>query len=67
LNWRRSGGTFIKVLLQLNRQPDGFQALIPVQPSGTTIEYFLSAKDVAGKQTRVPYHAPVNVYSFSVR
>lgn len=69
LNWRRQGSaTFMKVLFQpVAGQADRFQALIPSQSSGMTVEYFLSAKDVAGKQTRVPYRAPVNLYSFKVR
>jgi hypothetical protein len=67
LNWRRAGGTFAKILLQPAGQPDQFQAFIPAQSSGVAIEYFLSAKDVAGKQTSAPYRAPANVYSFNVR
>ncbi len=69
LNWRRQGSaTFTKVLFQaVAGQADRFQALIPSQSSGTTVEYFLSAKDVAGKQTRIPYRAPTNLYSFKIR
>jgi hypothetical protein len=67
LNWRRQGGVFSKVLFQPNAAAaNRFQASIPAQPSGTIIEYFLSAKDIAGKQTRAPFPSP-NVFRFQVR
>jgi hypothetical protein len=67
--WRRADlGEFSRVLLQpLAGKPDQFQALIPAQSSGVRVQYFISAKDVAGKQSRVPYRAPVNLFSFNVR
>ena len=69
VNWRRQGlGEFIRILLQpIAGQANQFQAFIPAQQSGVAIEYFLSAKDVAGKQTRNPYRAPANLFSFAVR
>jgi serine protease AprX len=67
--WRRADlGEFSRLSFQpIAGQPDQFQALIPAQASGVTVEYFLSAKDIAGKQSRDPYRAPVNVFSFKVR
>jgi hypothetical protein len=67
--WRRSElGEFSRELFQaVASKPDQYQAFIPAQPSGVRIEYFLSAKDIAGKQSRDPYRAPANVFSFKVR
>lgn len=69
LHWRRSGlSSFTKVALQpMSGQDDRFQGFIPAQPSGITIGYFLSAKDVAGKQSRLPYRAPANLFRFAIR
>jgi len=69
LFWRRSDlSEFSRLIFQpIAGQPDQFQAFIPAQSSGVTVEYFLSAKDVAGKQARDPYRAPVNLFSFKVR
>jgi serine protease AprX len=69
VHWRLQGSErFTKVLFQpVAGQTDQFQAFIPAQASGVTVEYFLSAKDIAGKQTRVPYRAPANLHSFEVR
>ena len=67
LFWRLQGGTFTKVAFQpALGTTDRFQALIPPQQGGTTIEYFLTAKDTPGKQTRLPFPAP-NVFRFTIR
>ncbi len=67
LFWRIQGGSFTKVVFQpASGTTDRFQALIPPQQVGTTIEYFLAAKDTAGKQTRFPFPAP-NVVRFTIR
>jgi serine protease AprX len=67
--WRRQElGEFSRLIFQtIAGQPDQFQAFIPAQSSGVTVQYFLSAKDVAGKQSRAPYRAPANLFSFKVR
>ncbi|MCI0446671.1 S8 family serine peptidase [bacterium] len=67
--WRRHDlGEFSRLIFQpIAGKPDRFQAFIPAQSSGVTVQYFLSAKDVAGKQSRDPYRAPVNLFSFKVR
>lgn len=69
VNWRRQGfGEFSRLIFQpVAGKSDQYQAFIPAQSSGVTVEYFLSAKDVAGKQTRDPYRAPLNLFSFKVR
>ncbi len=69
VNWRRQGSSaFAKLTFQpVAGQADKFQAFIPAQSSGVTIEYFLSAKDVTGKQSRDPFRAPANLFSFKVR
>jgi hypothetical protein len=67
--WRRQDlGEFSRLIFQpIAGQPDQFQAFIPAQSSKVTVQYFLSAKDVAGKQSRAPYRAPANLFSFKVR
>jgi hypothetical protein len=69
LFWRRSDlGEFSRLIFQpIAGKPNQFQAFIPGQSSGVTVEYYLSAKDVAGKQSRDPYRAPLNLFSFKVR
>jgi hypothetical protein len=69
LYWRRSDlREFSKMRFHpVAGKPDQYQAFIPAQSSGVTVQYFLSAKDVAGKQSRDPYRAPANLFSFNVR
>jgi hypothetical protein len=68
LYWRPQGGAFTKVSFQpVSGTADRFRTTIPPQQRGTTIEYYLTAKDVAGKQTRVPYRAPTNLFRFQVQ
>jgi hypothetical protein len=68
LYWRPQGGVFTKLLFQaVNGTADRFRATIPPQQRGITIEYYLIARDVAGKQTRVPYRAPANLFRFQVQ
>jgi len=43
-----------------------YTAVIPAQPAGTTISYYLRANDRRGKTARRPYEAPRELYSFRV-
>lgn len=43
-----------------------FATTIPQQPSGTTIEYYISATNENGKEVNKPFVAPRGVWSFAV-
>ncbi|MFQ5599590.1 MAG: FlgD immunoglobulin-like domain containing protein, partial [Candidatus Krumholzibacteriia bacterium] len=43
-----------------------YAVTLPQQPSGTTIEYYLSAADTQGRQTTLPENAPGATFAFSI-
>jgi hypothetical protein len=47
-------------------QTDVYEAFLPAQPSGSTVFYYLFARDSKGKQNRLPFNAPSNTFSFRV-
>lgn len=69
LFWKREGAaSFTKVpLAEVPSVADTYQASIPAQSHGSTVLYYLSAKDTKGKVSKVPYRAPQNLYRFEVR
>ena len=68
LFWKAAGtGKFRRVSLTPVPGAVGrFQGLIPAQHRGTSIVYYLTAKDVQGKVSKSPFQAPKFTHSFSV-
>ncbi len=68
LFWKPQGaGTYQKVpLTAIPNSADKFQGTIPPQSKGTTILYYIAAKDSKGKQGKYPFKAPGEVLQFSV-
>lgn len=68
LFWKREGApSFTQTPLTPTPNSSAqFQASIPPQPHGTTVLYYLSAKDVKGKNSKVPFHAPQNLFRFAI-
>lgn len=67
--WKRNGDSgFQKVpLTAVSNQPDQFEGQIPAQSKGTTISYYLSAKDSKGRTGKLPFTAPSDLFSFQIR
>lgn len=66
--WRRAGSTiFQKVTMTSLAIADQYQGLIPAQSKGTTVQYYISAKDSKGKSVKSPFKAPAVLDSFSVQ
>jgi Zn-dependent metalloprotease len=59
-------GAFIPVRLDSTGNTNEFSAMIPAQPAGTIIEYFISVKDISGRVVLSPSTAPHPTYFFVV-
>jgi agmatine/peptidylarginine deiminase len=67
LYWRVAGApTFAESPAVLTSEPDWYRAKIPVQPPGTRIEYYMTARDMTGRVSSRPRTAPLAWHSFSV-
>ncbi len=62
------GAGWVDVVMEPQRtgETQTFQAEIPAQPLGTTINYWLSAADITGYEDVDPTGAPDNVHSFRI-
>jgi len=57
---------YVTVVME-NLGRDHFRGVIPGQPHGHVVEYYVLAIDTSGNQTAVPPEAPVNeVYDFQI-
>ena len=67
LCWRVADQAFwSSVAAEFNTAGDSLSAVIPVQQSGTIVEYYLRAIDAQGNQGFSPADAPEQFYSFTV-
>ena len=67
LRWRVAGQAFwSSVAAQVSQAGDSLSAVIPVQSSGATVEYYIRAIDAQGNQGFSPEGAPEQFYSFAV-
>jgi agmatine/peptidylarginine deiminase len=67
LMWRKSGEKVWQQLTLLETDHiQHFKAEFPDQPSGTNIEYYISATSNSGKTETQPRTAPLGFYSYSV-
>ena len=67
LYWRVVDQAFwSSVAAEFNTAGDSLSAVIPVQPSGTTVEYYLRAIDAQGNQGFSPEDSPEQFYSFTI-
>lgn len=65
LHWS-NGGAFTSVPLTALGPPNQFHATIPGQPGGTTVRYWLSARDTDGRTAVHPIGAPDSLNRFTV-
>ncbi len=66
LRFRVDGGAFSDLPLLPTAGPDVYAAVIPGQPPGALVEYYLQARDDAGRQVRDPARAPDALHAFMV-
>ncbi len=68
LLWKRQGDSaFQEVSFSfIAGQQDFFEAFIPAQAQGSTILYYLSARDVSGKLNKLPLEAPTTTFTFRI-
>jgi hypothetical protein len=67
VRWRMAGASvWNDVQLVATAAPDSFTAVIPGQPVGTTIEYYVLATDQSGRQETLPRPAPAGWYEFEI-
>ncbi len=63
--WRTSGGPWAWAPLT-PVAPDSFVGIIPGQPVGSTVDYYLVAADSSGRRETLPRTAPLGFYRFTV-
>lgn len=59
------GGTYVEVPMT-NTSGDDWDGLIPAQPDGTTVYYYIEGTAVGGKQVTHPMTAPAGYHKFTV-
>lgn len=59
------GGTYVEVPMT-NTSGNDWSGLIPAQPVGTTVYYYIEGTAVGGKQVTHPYTAPAGYHKFTV-
>jgi hypothetical protein len=65
--WRKAGTTTFQPLSMIPLTTiDQYQGLIPPQPKGVTVQYYIQAKDSKNKIGKHPFHAPADLHSFAV-
>ncbi len=66
LFWNADGSTNFTAIALNNISNTCFEAAIPAQPEGTTIQYWLQAVSRSNQTVKVPSNAPLASYHFSV-
>lgn len=65
LHWSRGGPELTEVMTPAG-PPGVYRAFIPGQPAGTTVRYWMSARDTEGRLAVHPEGAPVTTHQFLV-
>ncbi|MBM3318515.1 MAG: agmatine deiminase family protein [Candidatus Eisenbacteria bacterium] len=67
VRWRVAGeGIWQAAPLEALAAPDSFRAVLPGQPPGTEVEYFLAAADHSGRRETLPRGAPAGRFRFTI-
>jgi Zn-dependent M28 family amino/carboxypeptidase len=64
VRWRNSTSGFTTVPLTATGNPNEYRAMIPAQPWGTTVDYYVEATNGASLTKRLPDTAPGTTYSY---
>lgn len=64
LVYRIDGGAFQTVPLVAGAGPDEYTATIPAQPTGSLVEYYVTASDLTGHTATSPLDAPTALHAF---
>jgi Zn-dependent metalloprotease len=59
-------GAYTSVQMTATGNTDEYHGLIPAQPCGTDVDYFIVAEDVLGNRATSPASAPASTYTFFV-
>ncbi len=65
--YRVNGGDFTAVPMTATIAPNQYQGMIPGQPWGTNVDFYVHAVDVAGNAAVDPPGAPANLYHILVQ
>ena len=61
-----TGSGWQTAMLAPTATPDAYEALIPAQPGGTVIDYYIVAEDIIGIRATHPDDAPIDNHTFAV-
>jgi len=66
VRYRVDGGEWHRIPLEFHPDEGVYEALLPPQPGGSTIGYYLHARDEAGRVATDPAGAPVVLHQFVI-
>ncbi len=66
IHYRVNGGDFSDVAMSPTGNPDEFSGVIPAQPYGSIVEYYISAMDTGNNLGTSPIDAPTSLHYFQV-
>ena len=66
LHYSADGLTYTSVTAEASVVPYHFSAVIPAQPMGTKVSYYLTAVDESGRRAALPEEAPEVVFDYMV-
>jgi Zn-dependent metalloprotease len=66
VHYKTNFGAFQSLVMTPTANPDEFSASIPAQPTGTLIQYYISAADDLGQRNTVPANGPGATYGFYI-
>lgn len=68
IHWTRTGGApFSDVVMLPTGKPHTFRADIPAAPEGSTVSFYIEARDDGGREAIYPLVAPEGMMTFEVR
>lgn len=66
LFYRVDGGSWQETPLALQAGNDTYAASLPSQPAGSSVDYYLVARDMAGVELMSPRYAPYDTHTYSM-
>lgn len=66
IHYRVNGGSFVDAPMSATGNPDEFAGVIPAQPHGSVVEYYISALDTNNNYGTSPADAPASLHYFQV-
>jgi hypothetical protein len=66
LHYTTDGKYYEVIEMTPSNEPNGYEAMLPGQDTGTNISYYFSVTDMKDRITMLPKYSPNNMYSFEI-